>query len=196
MIIVLTITTSLIINLKTDKKSSKENYKQTISNKTYESNNNKITEQSKFSSENSESANNEELPKKFIFPTSGEIILNYTKNELIYNHTTKDWRVHNGIDFEIAENGLVKSMNDGKVLSISNSDLYGNTIEIQHKNDIIIKYCNIKQCEEIKVGTIINQGMLIGYIKTNPPIESDQILHLHIEIYKNGKISDLSVLEF
>ena len=195
MIIVLTITTSLITNLKNNEKNRKENYKQTISDKTYETNNKNVA-QSKSVSEVETSSNNEDLPKKYIFPTNGEIILNYTQNELIYNHTTKDWRVHNGIDFEITENGLVKSMNDGKVLSIFKSDLYGNTIEIQYKNDIIIKYCNIEQCDEIKVGTIINQGMLIGYVKTNPPIESNQILHLHIEIYKNGKISDLSVLEF
>ena len=191
LILILTLATTIIIKTKNNEKNNIIS-EQTVANQhTNVENSETIIENQKSDESKIESVQT----KKYIMPTSGEVILNFSGDELIYNQTTKDWRQHYGTDISIKQGGIVKSMNDGKIIKIETDILKGNVISIEYKDKIIVSYCNIDICDGINIGDDVTQGMLIGYINNNPPFESEQELHLHMEIFKNNVLSDLNIIE-
>ena len=91
--------------------------------------------------------------------------------------------------------GDINNVKTGKIIKIETDILKGNVISIEYKDKIIVSYCNIDICDGINIGDDVTQGMLIGYINNNPPFESEQELHLHMEIFKNNVLSDLNIIE-
>ena len=192
LIFILTLATTFIIKTKTSEKVNKVEVEKTV----------KIPENNNYIKETNQAEKHDEIilkedeQKRFIMPVSGDIFLGFSDNKLVFNKTTKDWRLHQAIDISANMGTIVKSMNDGKIVDIKADLLRGNIISIEHKDKIIVSYCNVDIIKELKIGDNVNRGMLIGYIKENPPFESEETLHLHIEITKNNKLSDINSIEF
>ena len=191
LIIILTLATTFIIKTKCNEKNNIIS-EQTIAE---HQNNRDIQETIKENKKSDETKIETDQTKKYIMPVSGEILVEFSDNKLIYNKTTKDWRRHDGTDISVNYGGMIKSMNDGKIIDIKTDILKGNIITIEYNDKIIVSYCNIDICDGLNIGEDVTQGMLIGYISTNPPFESEQDLHLHMEILNNNILSDLDVLD-
>ena len=97
-----------------------------------------------------------------------------------------DWRIHCGIDICTTDNSKVYAIYDGNISEILKDDIYGTTILIEHKDGIISKYSNINPKNEITINHKVYSGEYIGDVIDNPICESDEELHLHFEIYKDG----------
>ena len=126
----------------------------------------------------------------YTLPFGSDILNDYNATAPIYNATMGDWRTHPAVDFKGAEGGQVLAVAYGTVTAIYDDALYGTTVEIDHGNDVTAKYCGLnKDTLEIKKGSTIKEGSLIGYIDTVPCERADSP-HLHFEIKYKGKNVD------
>ena len=61
----------------------------------------------------------EVAPAEYKAPLSGEIIAHYSPDQPIYSYTTKDWRVHNGVDLAAPLGQQVPAARAGTVMEKS-----------------------------------------------------------------------------
>lgn len=87
-----------------------------------------------------------------------------------------------GISYHTKGNADVKSIEDGKVMSVTYSEINGWIVSIQHKNNIVSIYKYL-QAKKIKKGQQIKSGEVIG--KTIEP-EGDKTVNFAIELWLNG----------
>lgn len=126
----------------------------------------------------------------YTLPFGPDILNDYNETAPMYNATMGDWRTHPAVDFKGTEGGQVMSIAYGKVTAIYDDALYGTTVEIDHGNKVVAKYCGLnKDTLEIKEGSTVKDGALIGYIDT-VPCEKADLPHLHFEIKYKGKYVD------
>lgn len=127
-------------------------------------------------------------PKKvitFAKPCSGEILMNYAKDNMVYSNTLREWVVHDGVDFKLNENDPVFSVCDGNVIDIRYEHKLGNIIEIENE-EYVVKYACVEAIKNLKVGDSVKQGMQIAVASSDVGFEQDDGVHLHLEIFKNG----------
>lgn len=129
--------------------------------------------------------NNEE----FVLPCSDEIIKDYSDSYAVKSNTMNDWRVHNGVDFKAEEGEEVKAIRTGSVLAIYHSNLWGTVIEIDHGAGITARYCGLSKDCKVTANDVVEKGQVIGNVSTIP-VEAADGIHLHLEVVKNGRISD------
>lgn len=141
----------------------------------------KVTEKSKYA---------EPYKDYFELPLGTDILKEYQPDTPSYNATMGDWRTHAGIDFQGTQGAQVKSIAYGTVTAVYDDAIFGTTIEIDHGNGVLAKYCGFnKDTLEIKKGVEVKSGTLLGYLGT-VPCEKTDLSHLHFEIIYNGKNVD------
>ena len=58
---------------------------------------------------------------------------------LSYNETTRDWRVHNGVDIAAEEGTPVMAAADGQVYTVYEDETMGTTVVIRHEDGYTTK---------------------------------------------------------
>lgn len=125
-----------------------------------------------------------------VYPSeSKEISKNYSGDNPAFSKTFNDWRVHNGVDFQLEYGSKVRSITDGEVLSIFDDAVLGRTIEIKHEGDFVAYYSGMGKSDLVKCGDKVQTGQDIGTID-NIPGESADGAHLHLSIKKSNKFID------
>ncbi|MCM1365160.1 MAG: M23 family metallopeptidase [Faecalibacterium sp.] len=125
--------------------------------------------------------------REFILPSGGDIIKEYSA-EPVYSETMNDWRIHSGIDFAAEEGDEVYAVGNGKVTRVISDTKWGYVIEIDF-GSFTARYCGIDQNTAVGIDKVVKAGDTIGKIAAIP-IESQDELHLHFEVIKDGKIVD------
>ena len=129
----------------------------------------------------------------FLSPVDKAVTQKFSGKNMIYSKTMKDWRTHNGTDFGAKKGDTVKAVADGKVKDVIKHDLYGNTLIIMH-GDIETYYCGLNEIN-VKKNDEVKQSQKIGTVG-NIPFESEDAVHLHLEMKKNDKYIDpLSIIK-
>lgn len=123
---------------------------------------------------------------KFLFPTSGEIGMDFSNDKLIFSSTLEEWIVHNGIDIINDKGTPVYAAKDGKIEKMYEDIKYGYTITISHDNGYITKYSGIAKNDSLKLGDSVKKGDLISKISEAHGFEMDEGSHLHFEVLKDG----------
>lgn len=126
----------------------------------------------------------------FIKPVEGEIIKEYSKENLIYSETLKEWTTHTGIDIQAELTTVVKASAEGTVKSVKNDPRYGLTIIIEHVNGYETRYSNLLTAEFVKVGEKVTSGQTIGTVGNTASFEVLDKSHIHFEILKNSEYLD------
>lgn len=123
----------------------------------------------------------------YLLPLNSKVIKDYSDGEMIFSETMNDWRAHNGIDIKgnIGDNAI--AIQDGKILEVTNDEIWGDVIVIQHGNGLKARYCGIKA--SVKADETVEQGQVIGTV-TAIPIEDDGEVHIHLETEVDGKTVD------
>lgn len=129
--------------------------------------------------------NNEE----FVLPCSDEIIKDYSDSYAVKSNTMNDWRVHNGVDFKAEDGSEIRAMRTGSVLAIYHSSLWGTVVEIDHGAGITARYCGLNEDLKVTANDVVEKGQVIGTLSTIP-VEAADGTHLHLEVLKNGRITD------
>ncbi|MFA9422129.1 MAG: peptidoglycan DD-metalloendopeptidase family protein [Sedimentibacter sp.] len=119
-------------------------------------------------------------------PLKGEIIREFTMDDLVYYESIGEWRVHKGVDIKPDDTLMVEASLAGKVESVKNSELTGTEIIIDHGNNVKTLYSNLVS-SKVAVGDLVEQGQTIGNVGKTQSIESADGAHLHFELIVEGK---------
>lgn len=119
-------------------------------------------------------------------PLAGEIIRDFTMDDLVYYESIGEWRVHKGVDIKPKETLLIESAFAGTVESVNTSELTGTEIVIDHGNNVKTLYSNLVSTS-VKIGDKVEQGQAIGNVGKTVSIEASDGAHLHFELFVNGK---------
>ncbi len=125
-----------------------------------------------------------------MFPISGDIVLEFAKDKLVYSETLDEWIVHDGIDILGEESEPVKVVEDGVVESVKMDPRYGNTIIVNHGNNTKTVYSNLSTLELVFVGKEVKRGDIISGVGKGFGFESKEGAHVHFEIIKDGECVD------
>ena len=129
-------------------------------------------------------------PKNITSPLSGETIMEHSMEMLCYNPTTRDWRVHDGIDIA-AEGGTdVRAAADGTVYTIYDDEALGKTVVIRHDGGYVTKYASLGAEVSVTVGDTVKGGQVIGTVGNTALMETAIGDHIHFSVSCNGDIVD------
>lgn len=131
-----------------------------------------------------------EQPASWVWPVKGEIERRYSVETLAYDVTMKDWRTHDGVDVLADKGTVVRAASDGTVESITQDDLYGTTVTIDHGNGLKSTYSNLADKPTVKQGDSVGAGDVIGSVGATALCEVGQGSHVHIAMSKDGNSVD------
>ena len=135
--------------------------------------------------EEATTAPTERKPLKTMSPVSGESIFGYSMEALSYNQTTRDWRVHNGVDLAAEAGAEVKAAADGQVYTVFEDDAMGTTVVIRHADGYTTKYASLAENVSVKPGDTVTMGQVIGYASDSAIVESTLGTHVHFGVTCN-----------
>ena len=115
-------------------------------------------------------------------PLAGETLADYSMEALSYNETTRDWRVHNGIDIAAEEGTPVFAAADGEVVSVYEDDVLGYTVVIRHTGGYTSCYCSLGSEISVTPGQQVHMGQAIGVVGQTALVESAMGPHLHFSV--------------
>ena len=127
----------------------------------------------------------EKKPMKTMSPVSGDSIFGYSMEALSYNQTTRDWRVHNGVDLAAEAGAEVKAAADGEVYTVFEDDAMGTTVVIRHADGYTTKYASLAENVSVKPGDTVTMGQVIGYASDSAIVESTLGAHVHFGVSCN-----------
>ena len=127
----------------------------------------------------------EKKPMKTMSPVSGESIFGYSMEALSYNQTTRDWRVHNGVDLAAEAGAEVHAAADGEVYTVYEDDAMGYTVVIRHADGYTTKYASLAENLTVKPGDTVTMGQVIGYASDSAIVESTLGAHVHFGVTCN-----------
>lgn len=129
-------------------------------------------------------------PTKTMWPVEGETAAAYAMDRLAYNETTRDWRVHNGVDLAATAGTEVKAAADGTVYTVYNDDLMGTTVVIRHSGGYVTTYSSLSEETAVAAGDIVSCGDVIGTVGQTALTEKALEPHVHFSVTCSDKGMD------
>ena len=123
-------------------------------------------------------------------PVTGQTIAEYSMDALTYNQTTRDWRVHDGVDIAAEAGTKVCAAADGTVYTVYEDETMGMTVVIRHEGDYTTKYSSLAQQVSVKAGDSVTAGQVIGAVGNTALLESGIGDHLHFSVSCDGALVD------
>ena len=132
------------------------------------------------------------VPKVFktMAPVEGETVAEYAMDCLSYNRTTRDWRVHNGVDIAAEEGTPVMAAADGTVYTVYDDETMGTTVVIRHEEGYTTKYSCLAQEVMVAAGDTVTMGQQIGCVGTTALLESALEPHVHFSVTCDNEVVD------
>ena len=126
----------------------------------------------------------------YVWPLSGELERLYSVDTLSYDVTMRDWRTHDGIDVQADEGAAVKTAAAGTVQSVTDDELMGTTVVIQHDGGYATQYSSLQENTPVAQGQTVAAGEVIGYVGSTSAAESRMGPHLHFSVSRDGAVID------
>lgn len=121
-----------------------------------------------------------------VMPVSGEIIGEYSPDELIWNSSLGQWRSHPAVDIAAPEGCAIAACADGVITAAYEDAILGNLVEITHDDGAVSRVSPLLSLEMAEIGANIRRGEIIGSVGPASILESDMISHIHFELEKDG----------
>lgn len=115
-------------------------------------------------------------------PLSGSVTTLYAMDNLSYNETTRDWRVHNGVDYPGEQGDPVSAAADGTVVSVREDDSLGTTVVLRHAGGYETTYQCLEETVPVKLGDKVVLGQTIGSVGATALTESAIGPHVHFSV--------------
>ena len=125
-------------------------------------------------------------PMKTVSPLEGQTVAVYAMDSLTYNATTRDWRVHNGIDIAAEAGTEVCAAADGEVYTVYEDEQMGMTVVIRHEGSYATKYASLDKAVSVKPGDTVTAGQNIGLVGNTALMESAIGDHVHFAVTCEG----------
>ncbi|MBQ3492190.1 MAG: M23 family metallopeptidase [Oscillospiraceae bacterium] len=129
-------------------------------------------------------------PKNTAYPVAGQTVAVYAMDSLTYNETTRDWRVHNGIDIAAEAGTNVCAAADGEVYTVYDDETMGMTVVIRHADGYTTKYASLAEEVSVKPGDTVTVGQTIGMVGNSALLESAIGDHVHFSVSCDGAFID------
>ncbi len=129
-------------------------------------------------------------PTKLVKPVSGETIAPYSMEALSYNQTTRDWRVHDGVDIAAAAGTEVCAAAEGTVYTVYEDETMGMTVVINHVGGYVTEYASLGEDVKVAPGDTVTAGQVIGYVGASALLETAIGDHVHFSVSCAGKVVD------
>ena len=127
---------------------------------------------------------------KTTWPVSGETVMDYSMEALSYNETTRDWRVHNGMDIAADAGTEVVAAAAGEVYTIYEDDTMGTTVVIRHTGGYTTRYSSLSEDVRVSVGDKVSRGQAIGTVGTTALVETVIGPHVHFTVTYQDALMD------
>ena len=127
---------------------------------------------------------------KTMSPLEGQTVAVYAMDSLTYNQTTRDWRVHNGVDIAAEAGTNVCAAAAGEVYSVYDDEAMGMTVVIRHDGGYTTKYASLAETVTVKPGDAVTAGQTIGTVGNTALMESALGDHLHFAVTCDGNPVD------
>ena len=125
-----------------------------------------------------------------VAPLSGETVMDYSMEVLSYNQTTRDWRVHNGVDIAAEEGTPVCAAAEGTVQEVFEDETLGHTVVIRHDGGYTTRYASLQEDLAVSAGDAVALGQTIGYAGSTALVETGLGSHVHFSVTCQGKAMD------
>lgn len=123
-------------------------------------------------------------------PVEGETAAVFAMKELQYNQTTRDWRVHNGVDIAAEAGTDVCAAAAGEVYTVYEDDTMGTTVVIRHDEDYTTSYSSLASDVSVAPGDTVELGQVIGTVGNTALLESAIGDHVHFSVSCGGEAVD------
>lgn len=120
-----------------------------------------------------------------MWPVEGEVAAVFAADKLTYNETTRDWRVHHGIDLSAVEGTEVVAAADGTVYAVYDHETMGTTVVIRHADGYVTTYSSLSDSPEVAAGDVVSAGDVIGTVGTSALTEKALKPHVHFAVTKS-----------
>ncbi len=133
----------------------------------------------------------------FVWPVDGEVLSDFSIDELVFNATTGDWRVHTGVDIAAPAGTPVGAIGDGVVEDVYEDELMGWTVVINHGDGLRSVSCGLMEDIPVTVGENVRAGAMIGGVGGSEALPAEERIssHLHLECIGGGaQIDPMEVL--
>ena len=123
-------------------------------------------------------------------PLAGNTVAEYAMDCLSYNSTTRDWRVHDGVDIAAEAGTQVTAAADGQVYTVYNDDTMGTTVVIRHAEGFVTVYASLAEEVMVSTGDQVALGQAIGTVGSTALLENALGDHLHFAVLCNDEEVD------
>ena len=123
-------------------------------------------------------------------PVEGTTVAAYAMEVLSYNQTTRDWRVHNGVDIAAEAGTQVCAAAEGEVYTVYDDEEMGMTVVIRHPGGYVTRYASLSSEVSVKAGDTVSMGQVIGCVGNSALMETALGDHVHFSVTLNGEAMD------
>ena len=123
-------------------------------------------------------------------PVTGQTVMGYAMDCLSYNPTTRDWRVHDGLDIAAEAGTPVYAAADGTVYNVYEDDTMGTTVVIRHDGGYTTKYASLAADVAVAPGDQVALGQQIGAVGASALLETALGEHVHFSVTQADRTVD------
>ena len=120
-------------------------------------------------------------------PVEGQTVAVYAMDALSYNQTTRDWRIHNGMDIAAEAGTQVCAAADGTVYTVFEDETMGMTVVIRHEAGYTTTYASLAEEILVKPGDQVKLGQAIGCVGVTALLETAVGEHVHFSVSRNDE---------
>lgn len=131
----------------------------------------------------------EKKPVVFSSPLSFSMGKDFSMGVPVFSETMKDYRTHNGVDFNGLKGESVKTIAEGTVVSVKKDAVWGNTVTVDHGDGIMSSISGLADEALVSTGAYLYSDTVIGVVGA-VPVESSDEPHVHLEVRVNGELVD------
>ena len=129
-------------------------------------------------------------PSEIVKPVSGDTAAPFSMKMLSFNQTTRDWRVHDGVDLAAEAGTQVCAAAAGKVYTVCEDDTMGMTVVVDHGGGYVTQYSSLDENVRVAPGDTVSAGQCIGYVGNSALLENAIGDHVHFSVTCNGTLID------
>lgn len=122
-------------------------------------------------------------------PVSGEILREFSPDELVWSEELGQWQTHPGVDFAGCAGEAVRAVLDGVVSQVYEDPLYGGTVLVDCGAHGTMRYSSLSALRMVQKGQRLAAGEILGAVGICP---AEELMgeHLHLERYLDGEAVD------
>ena len=118
----------------------------------------------------------------WVRPVEGKVLQAFSGDDLVYQKTFGDWRVHAGTDYQAPSGTRVYAVADGEVTEVTQDPLWGACVTVMLSDGRAATYRGLAEGPKVKKGSSVKAGDVIGSVAAVVPAEAEIGSHVHLEL--------------